>query len=654
MMKRTLCVCVFIALASMRGAVAEDNTNNLNLLNKLREEKLVKPALQPVFSSSGVSEQDLSGELSKDIPKKKDKSQNTPLTAQWYKQQLSELNNKNKKLQSEIITIRKKLAAISDEPVPETLEVQAKETARQLSDAQQALLKANEDNARLSASARQAEQDKTKLDKQISELTAQQQQGASQSAKQLADAQAAGKKASDENARLQGAVKQAEQDKAKLDKQISELTAQQHQAASQSAKQLADAQAAEKKASDENARLQAAVKQAEQDKAKLDKQIAELTAQQTQTAAHAAKHLAEAQATAKKSADENLRLQAEAKLSAQGKVKQDNQIAALTAQQSQITKQLVESQAAEKKASNENLRLQAVEKQALQDKSKVDAQIASLTAEKKQLSAQVAKQQADAQVGSKKWADEKIALTTELANVKKQLAEKAAVEATPGIPSSGQVKAAIAEDSKAGRLAKRAYSLGYFIGLESEQELRKITAYTAPVDQNIVLKGLLDRFNHTPLLTDKEIEASLAVVDKEINDNAADKGNKNKAINEQVMAKAAKMKNAVKAKSNFIYVITKPGSPLKVKSTDSVRVKIIEKLGDGTIIASEKDNNVIAAAVKDIPLTLQEVIVKLGINGEATLYIPPNLAYGEKGIAGKIPPNSLSIMTIKVLGIKED
>ncbi|MDN5681089.1 MAG: FKBP-type peptidyl-prolyl cis-trans isomerase, partial [Ewingella sp.] len=249
---------------------------------------------------------------------------------------------------------------------------------------------------------------------------------------------------------------------------------------------------------------------------------------------------------------------------------------------------------------------------------------------------------------------EQAALATELANVKKQLAEKSAVNATSGIPSSEQVKVAITADSKAGRLAKRAYSLGYFIGLESEQELRKITAYTAPVDQNIVLKGLLDRFNHTPLLTDKEIEASLAVVDKEINENAADKGNKNRAINEQVMAKAAKMKNAVKTKSNFIYVITKPGSALKVKPTDSVRIKIIEKLGDGTIIASEKDNNVIAAAVKDIPLTLQEVIVKMGINGEATLYIPPNLAYGEKGIAGKIPPNSLSIMTIKVLGIKED
>ncbi|WP_456867775.1 hypothetical protein [Ewingella americana] len=33
--------------------------------------------------------------------------------------------------------------------------------------------------------------------------------------------------------------------------------------------------------------------------------------------------------------------------------------------------------------------------------------------------------------------------------------------------------------------------------------------------------------------------------------------------------------------------------------------------------------------------------------------MPPKLAYGEKGVAGKIPPNSLSIMTIKVLGIKE-
>jgi FKBP-type peptidyl-prolyl cis-trans isomerase len=600
MMKRTLYVCIFLALANMRGAVAEDDTNNLSLLNKLREENLVQPELKPIFSSPSKNGQDPAEVATKNIPAKKDKSQNTPLTAQWYKQQLSELNNKNKQLQSEILTVKKKLSAITNEPVPETLEAQARETARQLSDTQQALHKANEDNARLSASVQQAEQDRAKLDAQIAKLASQQMQSESQATQQLADAQAAEKKVSDENSRLQVALKQATQDKTKLDAQIATLTAQQTQSLSQSAKQLADAQAAAKKAADESLRLQAEVKQAAQDKAKVEAQTA-----------------------------------------------------TLSAQQAQMTKQLVEAQAAEKKASNENLRIQAVEKQAAQEKTKFDAQIAALTAEKNQLSGQLAKQQADAQSGSKKWADEQAALTAELANVKKQLAEKPAADATTGIPSSEQVKTAISVDSKAGRLAKRAYSLGYFIGLESEQELRKITAFTTEVDQKIVLKGLLDRFNHTPLLTDKQIEASLAVIDKEINENATDKGNKNKVLNEQLMAKAAKMKNAVKAKSNFIYLIHKPGSALKVTPTDSIRLRIVEKLGDGTVIASEKDNNVIAAAVKDIPHTLQEVVVKLGIGGEATLYIPPKLAYGEKGVAGKIPPNSLSIMTIKVLGIKE-
>jgi FKBP-type peptidyl-prolyl cis-trans isomerase len=119
------------------------------------------------------------------------------------------------------------------------------------------------------------------------------------------------------------------------------------------------------------------------------------------------------------------------------------------------------------------------------------------------------------------------------------------------------------------------------------------------------------------------------------------------------MAKAVKMKNAVKAKSDFIYIIHKPGSALKVKLTDNIRIQIIEKLGDGTVIASERDSNVVAANVKDIPLTLQEVVMKLGVGGEATLYIPPNLAYGEKGIPGKIAPNSLSIMKVRVLGIKD-
>lgn len=49
-----------------------------------------------------------------------------------------------------------------------------------------------------------------------------------------------------------------------------------------------------------------------------------------------------------------------------------------------------------------------------------------------------------------------------------------------------------------------------------------------------------------------------------------------------------------------------------------------------------------------------EGIAQLRVGDQATLIIPPQLGYGERGAGGVIPPNAMLIFIVEVVGVKEN
>ncbi|WP_421210543.1 FKBP-type peptidyl-prolyl cis-trans isomerase [Aeromonas enteropelogenes] len=99
-------------------------------------------------------------------------------------------------------------------------------------------------------------------------------------------------------------------------------------------------------------------------------------------------------------------------------------------------------------------------------------------------------------------------------------------------------------------------------------------------------------------------------------------------------------------------VLTKGSGTVHPTATSKVKVHYEGKLLDGTVF----DSSVVRG--EPIEFGLNQVIpgwtegVQLMVEGEKTrFYIPANLAYGDRA-AGKIPPGSVLIFDVELLGIQ--
>jgi len=111
----------------------------------------------------------------------------------------------------------------------------------------------------------------------------------------------------------------------------------------------------------------------------------------------------------------------------------------------------------------------------------------------------------------------------------------------------------------------------------------------------------------------------------------------------------------MKTASGLEYVETEAGTGAQAKAGDTVRVHYTGKFLDGKVF----DSSVSRGEPLEFPLGKGRVIrgwdegiALMKVGGKATLTIPPQLAYGESGAGGVIPPNSTLIFDVELVGIK--
>jgi FKBP-type peptidyl-prolyl cis-trans isomerase FklB len=200
---------------------------------------------------------------------------------------------------------------------------------------------------------------------------------------------------------------------------------------------------------------------------------------------------------------------------------------------------------------------------------------------------------------------------------------------------------------------KVSYSIGLNIGRNLANDLKK---QSIDIDPNILVKGIQDALaGAKPLLTDQEIQETMVAFQKEMMAKWEEIGKKNKAEGEAFLAENKKKEGVKTLPSGLQYKVIKAGTGKKPKADDSVTANYRGTLIDGT----EFDSSYKRGQPATFPVSggiipgWTEALQLMEEGAKWQLFIPSNLAYGERGTGGIIGPNAALIFEIELVSIKE-
>ena len=111
----------------------------------------------------------------------------------------------------------------------------------------------------------------------------------------------------------------------------------------------------------------------------------------------------------------------------------------------------------------------------------------------------------------------------------------------------------------------------------------------------------------------------------------------------------------MKTESGLEYIEVQEGTGAKAKAGMTVSVHYTGKFQDGKVF----DSSVSRGEPITFPLGQGRVIkgwdegiALMKVGGKAQLIIPPDLAYGERGAGGVIPPNATLVFDVELMDAK--
>jgi len=156
-------------------------------------------------------------------------------------------------------------------------------------------------------------------------------------------------------------------------------------------------------------------------------------------------------------------------------------------------------------------------------------------------------------------------------------------------------------------------------------------------------------------LTDQEIQETMIAFQKEMMAKWEEIGKKNKADGEAFLAGNKKKEGVKTLPDGLEYKVINAGTGKKPKADDTVTVNYRGTLINGTEFDSSYKRGqpatfpVSGGMIKGWSEALQ--LMQEGAKWE--LFIPSNLAYGERGMGGIIGPNATLIFEVELVSIKE-
>jgi FKBP-type peptidyl-prolyl cis-trans isomerase FkpA len=128
---------------------------------------------------------------------------------------------------------------------------------------------------------------------------------------------------------------------------------------------------------------------------------------------------------------------------------------------------------------------------------------------------------------------------------------------------------------------------------------------------------------------------------------------KEKARSRAYCEAAAREPGAVKTGSGLVFFDVRPGTGESPKPTDTVKVHYRGTLVDGTEFdSSYKRGQPTTFKVKEVIRGWTQALQLMKEGAKWQLFVPPELAYGERGAGRGIPPNSTLIFEVELISVQ--
>jgi FKBP-type peptidyl-prolyl cis-trans isomerase len=210
--------------------------------------------------------------------------------------------------------------------------------------------------------------------------------------------------------------------------------------------------------------------------------------------------------------------------------------------------------------------------------------------------------------------------------------------------SQGKVKMATLSDSAS-------YAIGMnFAKSNLVPALKQGTEQGVEFNRAMIAEAIRDALlEMDPRLTDTVAQQALTSFQQDF---LTKKGNENKEKGDAFLAENKKKEGVQVTPSGVQYKIKTEGSGESPDSNDVVKVEYKGTLVDGTQFDATPEGKTAELPVNNVIPGFSEALKMMKPGSEWTVYIPGELAYGERGGAGgKIGPNETLIFDVKLVGI---
>jgi len=209
-------------------------------------------------------------------------------------------------------------------------------------------------------------------------------------------------------------------------------------------------------------------------------------------------------------------------------------------------------------------------------------------------------------------------------------------------PLFGQEKSPQLKDQK----DKVSYSIGMQIGFNLGRQ-------KVDINPDILAAGIKDAIAGKPQLTTDQVKDIMSQFEKDMEQKQKQAGEKNKTEGAKFLEDNKKKPGVKTTASGLQYKVEKEGTGSQPKATDMVTVNYRGTLIDGTEFdSSYKRNQPATFPVNGVIKGWTEALQLMKQGAKYQLFIPSNLAYGERAMGPDIGPNSTLIFDVDLVDVK--